>query len=129
MIGGGSLASQILASMEAGLVRAGTGYSRYGSTTLKQVYIYGALDMGPTILKRNFGFAFSVSGWLLFPFLESIGNEATQALQARVLAELDSTFASHYAKEISLTEMLQPDVIAAYAQRTTGAKYLVNPTR
>lgn len=128
-IGGGGLASQILSSMETALARAGTGYSRYGSTTLKQVYIYGALDMGPTVLKRNFGFAFSISGWLLFPFLESIGTDAARGLQMRVLSELGSTFASHYAREITLAEMLQPEVISVYTQRTTGAKYLVTPAR
>jgi hypothetical protein len=31
----------------------------------KQVYIYGGLDPSPTVLTRNFGFAWSVGAWLL----------------------------------------------------------------
>jgi NADPH2:quinone reductase len=55
--GGGKLAGQILTCMEAALNHTATAYSRYGSTTLKQVYIYGGLDTGPTEFSRNFGFA------------------------------------------------------------------------
>ena len=42
-IGGGKLASQILSSMEVVSSATAGAYSRYGSTVLKQVYIYGAL--------------------------------------------------------------------------------------
>ena len=47
-IGGGTLAGQILTAMEIALNRTAKEYSRYGSTTHKQVYIYGGLDRGPT---------------------------------------------------------------------------------
>ncbi len=127
--GGGKLAGQILTCMEAALNRTATEYSRYGSTTLKQVYIYGGLDTGPTEFVRNFGFAWSMGGWLLFPFLQRIGQPAAQALRQRVAAELKTTFASHYSKEISLAEALQPDTIAVYGQRATGTKYLINPNK
>ena len=50
-----------------------------------------------------------------------------QALKDRVVAELTTTFASNYTHEISLTEALQPEIIAAYAKRATGAKYLICP--
>ena len=40
-IGGGKLAGQILTCMEAALNRTAKEYSRYGSATHKQVYIYG----------------------------------------------------------------------------------------
>jgi NADPH2:quinone reductase len=125
--GGGKLAGQILTCMEAALNRTATEYSRYGSTTLKQIYIYGGLDTGPTEFVRNFGFAWSMGGWLLFPFLQRIGEPAVQALRQRVVAELKTTFASRYSKEISLAEALQPDAIAHYGQRATGTKYLINP--
>ena len=127
--GGGRLAGQILGCMEAALSRTATEYSRYGSTTHKQVYIYGGLDTGPTEIIRNFGFAWGMGGWLLFPFLQKIGPEAVQALKARVAAELKTTFASSYTKEISLAEALQPDAIAVYGQRATGTKFLINPNR
>jgi NADPH2:quinone reductase len=106
-----------------------TEFSRYGSTTHKQVYIYGMLDRGPTEITRNFGFAWSVGGFLLTPFLQKIGAEATQKLRARVVAELKTTFASHYTKVISLREALQVDVMAEYSKFTTGEKYLINPNR
>ena len=127
--GGGRLAGQILTCMEAALNRTATEYSRYGSTTRKQVYIYGGLDTGPTELVRNFGFAWAMGGWLLFPFLQRIGTEGAKALQQRVAAELKTTFASHYQHEISLFEALKPEIIAVYGQRSTGAKYLINPQK
>jgi len=128
-IGGGPLAGQILGCMEAALVRSAGEYQRYGSTTHKQVYIYGMLDTGPTLLKRNFGAAWGVGGWLLMPFLQKIGAEAAQKLRVRVVAELKTTFASHYTKEVSLAEALHLDEIAVYGRRATGEKYLINPNR
>ena len=128
-IGGGRLAGQILTCMEAALTRSAKEYSRYGSTTHKQVYIYGGLDTAPTEINRNFGMTWGVGGWLLFPFLQRTGAEAVQALRQRVTSELKTTFASAYAKEISLAEALQPEAIAIYGQRTTGTKYLINPNK
>lgn len=128
-IGGGRLAGQILTAMEAALSRGAKEYSRYGSTIHKQVYIYGALDTGATEFVRNFGAAWGVGGWLLFPFLQKIGKEAAQALRQRVAAELKTTFASSYAKEISLPDALQADAIATYTTRATGMKYLINPNK
>ncbi len=115
--------------MEAALTRSATEYSRYGSTTHKQVYIYGALDTGPTVLSRSFGMAWGVGGWLLWPFLQKIGPAAAQKLRERVAAELKTTFASHYTKEVSLAEALQLDEIAVYGKRATGEKYLINPNK
>ena len=125
--GGGRLAGQILGGMEAALNRTAKEYSRYGSTTHKQVYLYGGLDTGPTEFVRNFGMSWGMGGWLLFPFLQKIGPAAAQALKARVAAELKTTFASHYSQEVSLAEALQPEVIAVYGQRATGTKFLINP--
>ena len=128
-IGGGPLAGQILGCMEAALNRSATVYSRYGSATHKQVYLYGSLDMSPAVLNRNYGMAWGVGGWLLTPYIEKIGPLAFQELKERVARELKTTFASHYTKEISLAEALQPDTIAAYSRRATGEKYLVNPNK
>ena len=127
--GGGTLAGQILACMEAALNQTAKEYSRYGSTTHKQVYIYGRLDASPTEFSNNFGMAWGMGGWLLFPFLQKIGSAAAQKLRERVVAELKTTFASSYAKEISLTEALQLDAIATYGKRATGVKYLINPNK
>jgi len=128
-IGGGRLAGQILTCMEVAANMNAKTYSRYGSTVHKQVYIYGSLDMRPTELVRSFGMAWGVGGWLLFPFLQKIGPEATQRLRDRVVAELKTTFASHYTRVVSLSEALQLDNIAAYAKRATGEKFLIDPSR
>ena len=101
----------------------------YGSPTQKQVYIYGRLSGGPTELPLNFGMAWGVGGWLLFPFLNKIGPAAGQALRQRVTAGLKTTFASHYSRTVSLAEALQREAISIYATRATGAKVLINPNK
>jgi NADPH2:quinone reductase len=128
-IGGGRLASQILTCMEAALGRTATEYSRYGSPVHKQVYQYGNLDTSPTEIVRNVGMAWGVGGWLLMPFLARIGPAAAQALRERVARELKTTFASGYARQVSLGQMLSADEIAVYARRATGEKFLVVPNR
>jgi NADPH:quinone reductase len=126
-IGGGKLAGQILTCMETAAVKRMTSYSRYGSDTFKQVYIYGSLDVSPSTLNRNFGFSWAVGGFLLTPFLQKIGREGVQKMRARVVAELTTTFASHYSHRISLTEALNLDVMRAYNAKRTGEKYLICP--
>ena len=126
-IGGGKLASQILTAMEAAAVKTMPAYSRYGSTTYKQVYIYGGLDTGPTILNRGYGMAWGVGGWLLTPFLMKIGMEETEKLRQRVAREIKTTFASHYSHTVSLAGALSKEAVAAYNRRGTGDKFLINP--
>ncbi len=128
-IGGGKLAGQILACMEAAINKSAKVYSRYGSSVHKQVYIYGGLDLRPTELNRTFGMAWGVGGWLLFPFLQKIGMADAFKLRQRVVAELKTTFASHYTQVVSLQEALQLSHIAVYAKRATGEKYLINPNK
>jgi NADPH:quinone reductase len=125
--GGGTLASQILNGMEEAANATATEYSRYGSNVHKQVYIYGALDTSPTVLTRNFGMAWGVGGWLLTPFLQGAGAETFGRLRARVAAELTTTFASSYTREVSLAGMLNPDAFNEYVKRATGEKFLVTP--
>jgi NADPH:quinone reductase-like Zn-dependent oxidoreductase len=129
-IGGGKLAGQILAAMEAAVNKSGKHpYSRYGSNVHKQVYIYGSLDTRPTEITRSFGMAWGVGGWLLFPFLMKIGQADGQRLRQRVVDELKTTFASHYTKVVSLAEALDPANIAVYAKRATGEKFLIDPSK
>jgi len=129
-IGGGRLAGQILAAMEAAVNKSGKHpYSRYGSTVHKQVYVYGSLDTRPTEIVRSFGMAWSVGGWLLFPFLMKIGAADGQRLRQRVIDELKTTFASHYTRVVSLAEALDPANIAVYAKRATGEKFLIDPSK
>jgi D-arabinose 1-dehydrogenase-like Zn-dependent alcohol dehydrogenase len=128
-IGGGKLASQILTAMEIAANKTAKEYSRYGSSVFKQVYIYGSLDSRPTELTRAFGLTWSVSGWLLTPFLQKIGPADIGRLRQRVASELKTTFASHYTKVVSLQEVLDPANIAVYGKRATGEKFLINPAK
>ena len=127
-IGGGAVASQILSAMELAANRTATTYSRYGSATHKQVYIYGSLDVRPTTLDRTFGLSWGVAGWLVLPALLKLGPEAGAKLRDRVLGELTTTFASHYTATISLRDAIKPEVILRYAKRATGEKYLIDPS-
>ena len=110
-IGGGKLGGQILAAMEAA-ASAGAAYSRYGSTTFKQLYIYGALDIGPTILNRNFGFSWAVGGWLLTPFMGRRGKEVVGRMRARVRRRTDD----------DVREQLHPDDRAGRGAEARGGR-------
>jgi NADPH2:quinone reductase len=124
-IAGGTLASNILRSMEA--AKSSGEFSAYGSSTHKQVYIYGGLDPSPTVLDRSYGLAWSVGGWLLAPFLARVGAGRAAELQARVAAELTTTFASGYAGTLGLDAMLDVDQLGRIARMSTGGKALVAP--
>ena len=123
----GELPGQILSAMEIAANKTAKEYSRYGSDTYKQVYIYGGLDQSPTILKRSYGMSWGLGGWLLTPMIGRIGMEKFQLMRERVAKEIKTTFASSYAQEISFEEMLEPEIIKMYAKQATGKKYLVNP--
>jgi NADPH:quinone reductase-like Zn-dependent oxidoreductase len=128
-LGGGALGSEIMEAMEQAASRSMTVYSRYGSNVFKQLYIYGGLETGPTKLNRaGFGFQWSVSGWLVTPFLQKAGPEVSARLRQRVADELTTTFASHYTRTISLTGMLDPEILRAYERKATGEKFLIDPT-
>jgi len=125
-IGGGDMASRIVEAMEAVAARNATGYNRYGSGVLKQVYIYGTLDPGPTIIHRV-GYAWKVDGWLLTAFLQKAGSETARRMQQRIIDERNTTFASSYSATIGLADALKPEIAKAYERKSTGAKYLVDP--
>ena len=128
-IGGGQLASDILACMERAASRSASGLNTYGSSQLKQVYIYGGLDIGPTTLNRAYGMAWSVGGWLMPLFLARVGNERAAELRQRIADELKTIFASDYTEELSLREAIDPESIGKYLPKKTGEKYIVNPQK
>jgi NADPH2:quinone reductase len=113
--------------MEIAASRSSTEYSRYGSSVHKQVYLYGGLDRSPTLLRRTYGMAWGVGGWLLPLFLQKVGPETGHRLRERVAREIKTTFASHYTHEVSLAGALRLDAIAAYGRQATGEKYLIRP--
>jgi NADPH2:quinone reductase len=128
-VGGGPLAGQILRAMEVAVSRNIKTYRRYGSTVHKQAYLYGSLDPLPTELERDYGMVWGIGGWLVMNFMEKVGPAAVAKLKERIAGELRTTFLSKYSNEISLSDMLKLEVIAAYRKRETGQKYLVNPNK
>ena len=126
-IGGGTLSNQILTAMEVAAQKRMPTWSRYGSEEFKQVYIYGMLDPSPTTLTRGYGFAWSVGGWLLTPFLQKAGLERLMAMRARVQQGLTTTFASHYSDRVSLADALSVDAVKHYGRKATGQKTLILP--
>ncbi|MCH2335732.1 MAG: zinc-binding dehydrogenase [Pseudomonadales bacterium] len=127
--GGGPLPGQLLTAMEVAASRDAGGFNRYGSTTHKQVYIYGGLDRNPTVLNRSFGMAWGLGGWLLPYFLQRVGDEEAESLRQRVAAEITSTFASSYTEIVSLEEAISPEAVARYGLQATGEKFLINPNK
>ena len=125
-IGGGELAGILLATMER-VASEGDQFSRYGSDTMKQVYIYGGLDRSPTTLNRNFGMKWGIGGWLLTPFLMELGQEGAARLRQRVADEITTTFASEYGLRVTLPEAVDPDIVKRYGRMATGDKALVTP--
>lgn len=126
-IGGGQNSDNCLKAMEQVAVAQMSEFSRYGSNQPKKMYIYGRLDLGPTILTPAYGFGWTVSGWLLTPFLANAGMETLMRMRQRVLAGLTSTFASSYKRKVGLEEMLTRDAVLDYRAMHTGEKYLVTP--
>lgn len=125
-IGGGELASTLLTCMER-VASAANEFSRYGSDTHKQVYIYGGLDRSPTTLKRTYGMSWSVGGWLLTPFLAKVGQAKADELRQRVASEITSTFASSYGMRLSLSDAVDPAMVTRYGAMATGDKALLTP--
>lgn len=128
-IGGGDTPGILMEAMEDVAAAQMGSYSPYGSMTLTQVNIYGHLDVSPTVLhNERYGMLWSVNNWALPQTIGRVGPERAAEMQARVLAGLKTTFASHYTREISLAEALERDTMLAYARMATGEKFLINPT-
>ncbi|NVO27284.1 NADH oxidase [Donghicola sp. C2-DW-16] len=126
-IGGGTLVDTAFKAMERVAYERMTEFSRYGSNQMKRMYIYGRLDNSPTVLTRSYGFGWSLSGWLMFPFLQSIGQETVARMRQRVRDNLTTTFASHYKTRVTLEQMLTREAVLDYRAMRTGEKYLVTP--
>ncbi len=127
-IGGGKLASYILTAMEQAAAKRGAEFSVYGSTVHKQVYIYGRLDTGETILGGGLGLYWGVGGWLLTPHLEQVGMERMMEMRMYSVEERNGIFNSEYSSEISLLDMIDPAIAKGYEKKATGEKVLVNPS-
>ena len=126
-IGGGQAVDNCFKAMEQVAVGRMSEYSRYGSDQAKKMYIYGRLDLGPTILTPAYGFGWTLSGWLLTPFLQKAGMQTVIRMRERVLNNLTTTFASSYKAKVDLPGMLTREAALDYRAMATGEKYLVTP--
>ncbi len=126
-VGGGKLVDTAFRAMERVATEQMSEYSRYCSTQMKRMFIYGRLNTSPTILTPSYGFGWTLSGWLLFPFLQSLGQETMGRMRQRVRDNLTTTFASHYKTRVTLDEMLTKEAVLDYRAMRTGEKYLVTP--
>ena len=128
-IGGGDSAATLLRAMEDVAASELGFYSPYGSFGPKQVFIYGHLDTAPTVLHNGeYGMDWTVRMWAMPQTMARVGPERAAALRRRVLDGLKTTFASRFGHEISLAQLLDREVMQAYARQSTGEKYLINPT-
>lgn len=126
-IGGGKSVDACFKAMEQVAASKMAAFSRYGSTQPKKMYIYGRLDLSPTMLTPSYGFGWTLSGWLLTPFLQAAGMETMMRMRQRVLDGMTTTFASSYKCRVNLEQMLTRDAVLDYRQMKTGEKYLVTP--
>ena len=80
-------------------------------------------------LDRSFGLAWGVGGWLLTPFLEKIGTARANELQAKVAAEITTTFASNYChRNFAAPTCWIRIVVRAFSSGRPGEKFLLNPS-
>lgn len=128
-VGGGGMANTLLHAMETSELRFSQSYDRYGSASLKQVYIYGSLDLGETVLDRNYGLAWSVGAFLVTHFLEKVGPETRERLLSRIARDHTTIFGSHFSAEIELADLLRPEILHKLVQKKTGHKYLLRLDR
>jgi NADPH:quinone reductase-like Zn-dependent oxidoreductase len=127
-IGGGDAPGMLLEAMEDVAASQMGFYSPYGSLGLKQVYVYGHLDTSPTVLHNSrYGMLWDLRHWALPQTIAKVGPARAGEMQARVLANIKTTFASHFTREISLAQALTRETMTAYARMATGAKFLINP--
>jgi NADPH:quinone reductase-like Zn-dependent oxidoreductase len=124
-VGGGKMVNILLHAMEASELRNSSSYSLYGSDSLKQVYVYGSLDVGETVLDRGYGLAWSVSAFLVTNFLKKISSQSREHMLSRIAHEHHTTFASHFSAEIGLADLLRPEILRKLVQKRRGEKYMV----
>jgi hypothetical protein len=65
------------------------------------------------------------AGWLMSWSVEKSGIETITRMRKRVTDGLKTTFATRYGAEISLRQMLHPEMVKRYTKTGTGEKFLV----
>lgn len=128
-IGGGTSAQTLLSAMEDVAAARLPAFSPYGSAENKQVFLYGHLDPAPIALDiKGLGMIWELRHWAMPATMARVSPERAMEMTLRVAGGLKTTFASHFSREVSLDDMLDPDVLRACARTATGEKYLLNPT-
>lgn len=125
-IGGGRMRSILLAMMERGAKDRMAVSSPYGSSEMKQVFQYGRLDPSDTLLPNgDYGMRWSIGGWAMPPILDRAAPGRREELMREISAGLGTAYATAFGNEISLADMLVPDVLRACCRHATGGKYLM----
>lgn len=126
-IGGGTVAPTVMKCMES--VYEPEEFYIYGSNVHKHIYVYGFLDPSGIQVQRAAGMAWSVSGWLMMNYIEKIDEDTVQAMKDRIVRQIDSNFVSHFTGELSFDDMFDTSNLEAMLRRSTGEKYLFNPSK
>mmetsp|Transcript_49463 Transcript_49463/g.105731 ORF Transcript_49463/g.105731 Transcript_49463/m.105731 type:complete len:386 (+) Transcript_49463:62-1219(+) len=128
-VGGGELCGQILTCMQMAANKKGAEFSIYGGPGPLQVYVYGGLAPGPIVINRSppLNMHWSAGGWLVATVLQKIGSASSKKLRERVASEITTTFSCSYTKEVSMEDLLDPDVVRTFMNPRTGGKYLLRP--
>jgi len=72
--------------------------------------------------------SWSAGAWLIFYELPLMAPDRKDALLERISRGMLTTFACDFAGELSLSELLDPANLERIAARSTGQKYLINPS-
>ena len=59
--------------------------------------------------------------------ITKVGMAPAVELQQRIAVSIKTTFASQFTEQISLRDVIKPEVISRYTAKKTGSKFLVNP--
>jgi NADPH:quinone reductase-like Zn-dependent oxidoreductase len=117
-IGGGATPALLLEAMAA---------ERVSADGLR-IFMHGRLDAAPLALDpARYGASWGLRHWALPHVLARLGPDRTARMLARVLAGIETTFATAYSHELSLAEACDHETTQAYIRMATGAKVLINP--
>jgi D-arabinose 1-dehydrogenase-like Zn-dependent alcohol dehydrogenase len=117
-IGGGTTPAILLEALAAGQAPAHA----------RRVFVHGQLDASPIALDpTRYGTSWALRQWALPQVLDRLGPERVARMRQRVLSGIETTFASTFAREVSLSEACDPTTLSACARMATGTKLLINP--
>eukprot|EP00924_Labyrinthula_sp_SR-Ha-C_P008988 augustus_masked-scaffold_2-processed-gene-8.45-mRNA-1 protein AED:1.00 eAED:1.00 QI:0/-1/0/0/-1/1/1/0/386 len=132
-IGGGPLNAIILGTMEqvqrsklTPAQKAATP-SKYGTNVMKTIYVYGGLDLSNISIPRTMGFAFSIQGFLVTYYMQTLAPEKVGELFKYVAENLETLFASGFGAEVEFEDFLKKEVFEKAIAMKSGLKTVLFP--